>query len=122
EAITNVWIALPVMFVVGASLIMQAAATNTLIQATVDTARLGRVMSLYAMVFFAGAPIGALLEGALARSIGATHAFAAAGVCCVVCALTFRRFRRRRSSRHQPHDLRHKSPQPAPAPQSHPHP
>ncbi|MGE0871574.1 MAG: MFS transporter [Kofleriaceae bacterium] len=91
EAITSLWLAVPVMFMLGAALIMQAAATNTLLQATVDPARLGRVMSLYAMVFFAGAPVGALLEGALARSIGATHAFAAAGVCCVACALAFRR-------------------------------
>jgi len=91
EAITSVWVALPVMFVLGAALIMQAAATNTLLQATVDPDRIGRVMSLYAMVFFAGAPVGGLLEGTLARSIGATHAFAAAGVCCVACALAFRR-------------------------------
>jgi predicted MFS family arabinose efflux permease len=122
EAITNVWIAMPVMFVLGASLIMQAAATNTLLQAIVDPLRIGRVMSLYAMVFFAGAPLGALLVGALARSIGPTQAFAAAGVVCVACALLFRRFRRRLSSHHPPLDLRHKSPQPAPAQQPHPHP
>jgi len=91
EAITNVWIAVPVMFVLGASLIMQAASTNTLLQATVAHDKLGRVMSLYAMVFFAGAPVGALAEGALARQIGPIHAFAAAGVCCVVCALVYRR-------------------------------
>jgi len=96
EAITSVWIALPVMFVLGAALIMQAAATNTLLQATVETDKLGRVMSLYAMVFFTGAPIGALLEGALARQIGPIHAFSAAGVCCIACALTYLRARRSR--------------------------
>src|SRR3569623_3317846 len=91
EAITNVWIAVPVMFVLGASLIMQAASTHTLLQATVAHDKLGREMSLYAMVFFAGAPVGALAEGALARQLGPIHAFAAAGVCCVVCALVYRR-------------------------------
>ena len=91
EAITTVWIALPVMFALGGALIMQAAATNTLIQSIVDTDKLGRVMSLYAVVFFAGAPLGALLEGAVARQLGPIHAFAAAGVCCVTCALIFRR-------------------------------
>src|SRR3569623_285630 len=91
EAITNVWIAVPVMFVLGASQIMQAASTNTLLQATVAHDKLGREMSLYAMVFFAGAPVGALAEGALARQIGPLHAFAAAGVCCVVCAHVYRR-------------------------------
>jgi MFS family permease len=91
ELITSVWIALPILFVLGGVLIMQAAATNTLLQATASTDKLGRVMSLYAMVFFTGAPIGALVEGAVARQIGPIHAFAAAGVCCVAFALTLRR-------------------------------
>jgi MFS family permease len=91
ELISSVWIALPVMFVLGAALVMQAAATNTLIQSTVDPSKLGRVMSLYAMVFFGGAPLGALIEGGLASVIGPLHAFAAAGVGCVVCALAYRR-------------------------------
>jgi MFS family permease len=91
ELITSIYIAVPVMFVLAAALIMQAAATNTLLQSTVDPDKLGRVMSLYAMVFFAGAPVGALVEGALARQIGPTHAFAVAGVLCVALALTFRR-------------------------------
>jgi MFS family permease len=91
ELITTIYIALPVMFVLAAALIMQAAATNTLLQSTVDPAKLGRIMSLYAMVFFTGAPVGALVEGALARQIGAAHAFAAAGACCVVLAVLFRR-------------------------------
>jgi MFS family permease len=90
ELITNVYVALPIMFVLGAALIMQAAATNTLIQATVDPGKLGRVMSLYAMVFFAGAPLGALVEGSLAKAIGPIHAFAAAGIVCIASALALR--------------------------------
>jgi predicted MFS family arabinose efflux permease len=85
---------MPVMFVLGVALIMQAAATNTLLQATVDSDKLGRVMSLYAMVFFSGAPVGALIEGALARQIGPIHAFSAAGAICIVCALAYRRARK----------------------------
>ena len=91
EAITNVWFALPAMFVLGGAFIMQVAATNTLIQATAEPDKLGRVISLYAMVVFAGAPVGALVEGWIARHIGPTHAFASAGVVCLVCALLYRR-------------------------------
>ena len=52
---------------------------------------LGRVISLYAVAFFGGAPLGALLEGALANQIGAVHTFAIAGAVCIACALVFAR-------------------------------
>jgi fucose permease len=52
---------------------------------------LGRVISLYAMTFFGGAPVGALLEGALASQIGAIHTFAIAGALCLITALMFAR-------------------------------
>ncbi len=61
------------------------AATNTLVQTLVDDDKLGRVMSLYAVAFFAGAPIGALLQGdarQLARA-GPRVRHRAAPVCLV---------------------------------------
>jgi predicted MFS family arabinose efflux permease len=70
---------------------VQWAATNTLVQTVVDEDKLGRVMSLYAVVFFAGTPLGALLDGTLANAIGPIHTFAIAGAGCVVCALVFLR-------------------------------
>ncbi|HVV82443.1 MAG TPA: MFS transporter [Kofleriaceae bacterium] len=94
EAITSLWLALPVLFLLGTALVMQTAATNTLLQATVDPDKLGRVMSLYAMVYFAGAPLGALALGSLGRLLGPTHAFALAGVLAFVSALAFRLRRR----------------------------
>jgi MFS family permease len=90
EAAPTVWLAVPILFVLGASLIVQWAATNTLAQTLVDDDKLGRVISLYAMVFFAGAPIGALVEGALATWIGPIHTFAIAGAVCIACSLRFR--------------------------------
>ena len=89
EVATAMWIAMPVMFVIGLSMMMQLAATNTLVQTLVDDKMLGRVISLYAVAFFGGAPLGALLEGALANQIGAVHTFAVAGVVCIACALVF---------------------------------
>jgi MFS family permease len=91
EGAPTVWLAVPVMFVVGMSLMVQWAATNTLVQTLVDDDKLGRVMSLYAVAFFAGAPVGALLEGALASAIGPVHTFAIAGVGCIACSFAFRR-------------------------------
>ncbi|HET9620943.1 MAG TPA: MFS transporter [Kofleriaceae bacterium] len=91
ELAPSVWIAVPMLFVVGLAIIVMWAATNTLVQTLVDDAMLGRVMSLYAMAFFAGAPIGALVEGALARVVGPIHALALAGVGCLACGLAFRR-------------------------------
>ena len=43
------------------------------------------------MAFFGGAPVGALLEGALASQVGAIHTFAVAGALCLVSALVFAR-------------------------------
>ena len=90
ELAPSAWIAAPILFVVGAALIVQYSATNTLLQSTVDEDKLGRVMSLYLLAVFAGAPVGALLEGSLANVIGPVHTFALAGLACVVCSLVFR--------------------------------
>jgi MFS family permease len=91
ELATSVWIAAPILFGVGMCLMIQMAATNTIVQTIVDQDKLGRVMSLYAVSFAGGMPIGAFLEGALASRIGAIHTFFLAGVICMGCALAFRR-------------------------------
>ena len=65
--------------------------TNTIVQTVVDPDRLGRVMSLYAVAFFGGAPIGALIEGSLADAIGPMNTFLAAGLAMGVCAAVFAR-------------------------------
>jgi MFS family permease len=82
-------IAIPLLFIVGMAMMVQLAATNTLLQTIVDDHMLGRVISLYAVAFFGGAPVGALLEGALAHEIGAIHTFAIAGALCVASGLVF---------------------------------
>ncbi len=91
EGASSLWIAVPILFVMGMSLIVQAATTNTLVQTLVDEDKLGRVLSLYAVSFFAGAPVGALLEGSLGSVIGPVHTFAIAGAGCLVCSFAYRR-------------------------------
>lgn len=89
ELATATWMAVPLLFVVGMAMMMQLAATNTLLQTLVEDKMLGRVISLYTVAFFGGAPVGALLEGALASQIGAIHTFAIAGVLCIASALVY---------------------------------
>jgi predicted MFS family arabinose efflux permease len=50
--------------------IMFTTSANTLLQLTVPDALRGRVISLYWMLFAGSTPVGALLIGALSRSVG----------------------------------------------------
>jgi len=83
EAAPGLRTAIPILFLVGMSLMLLWASINTLVQTHVAEEKLGRVMSLYAVAFFGGAPVGALLEGLLASAVGPIHAFALAGVGCL---------------------------------------
>jgi MFS family permease len=91
ELASTVWVAAPILFVIGLALMIQLAATNTIVQTVVDHDKLGRVMSLYAVAFSGGMPLGAFLEGALASRIGAVHTFALAGLGCMISAIAFYR-------------------------------
>jgi MFS family permease len=91
EMTPSIWLAAPTLFVVGLALMVQMAATNTIVQTIVEPAMLGRVMSLYAVAFSGGMPVGAFLEGSIASQVGAVHTLAGAGVLVVLCGLVFRR-------------------------------
>jgi MFS family permease len=87
----NVYFATPLLFVTGATWMVQMASTNTIIQTLVEPDTLGRVMSLYAVAFFGGMPLGALLEGWLADQIGPMNTFLCAGLAvCLAGALYLR--------------------------------
>jgi len=87
----DVWIAAPLLFVTGSTWMVQMAATNTIIQTVVDPDKLGRVMSIYAVAFFGGMPVGALLEGAVADALGPMNTFLCAGLAVMACGLWFAR-------------------------------
>jgi len=87
----NVWIAAPLLFVTGMSWMVQMGATNTIIQTIVDPSKLGRVMSLYAVAFFSGMPVGALLEGWIADYIGPMSTFLCAGIAVSLAGLVYLR-------------------------------
>lgn len=72
-------------------MMVQMAASNTLLQMMVPDALRGRVMSLYSMMFMGMAPLGSLLAGSLAEVIGAPGTVAGGGALCMLAALWFRR-------------------------------
>ena len=65
------WLSMALLVPAGFAMIVQTAASNTLIQAMVPDELRGRVMACYSMMFMGMAPIGALLGGLLASRYGA---------------------------------------------------
>ncbi len=87
----HVAIAVLVLPVVGAGLMMQMGATNTILQTIVEDHLRGRVMAFYTMAFFGSAPIGSLLAGLAADRIGVQWTIAGCGVACVLAGIWFAR-------------------------------
>ncbi|MDI1480978.1 MFS transporter [Polyangium sp. y55x31] len=67
------WLPLSIllMVIVGGGMMVQMAASNTLLQTLVDEDKRGRVMSFYTMAFFGMAPFGSLVAGWLGARVGA---------------------------------------------------
>lgn len=79
------------LVVTGFGMMLQMAASNTILQTIVDDDKRGRVMSLYTMAFMGTAPFGSLLAGALADLIGSPNTILAGGIACVLGAIIFAR-------------------------------
>ena len=84
-------LAIPLLFVAGSGMMLQTAASNTIIQTIVDEDKRGRVMSLLAMSLFGTVPLGSLIAGALATRIGAENTILVGGAICIVAAGLFLR-------------------------------
>lgn len=87
----NAWIAAPIMYGVGLCMMVQLAATNTIVQTVVDEDKRGLVMGFYGVAFFGATPVGALAEGAIAHSVGAATTIFGGGAVCLVAGLAFHR-------------------------------
>jgi len=81
------WLALPLMFIVGSGIIALITAASTIIQTIVDDSKRGRVMSLYVSCFLGMVPMGSLAAGSLASVIGAPATLCTGGVFCLLGAL-----------------------------------
>ncbi|MFV0296126.1 MAG: MFS transporter [Hyphomicrobiaceae bacterium] len=67
---TQLWLGLPLLAVVGAFVLSTSVSTNTLLQQSVDDSWRGRVIGLYFMFFIGMAPFGNLMTGFMAGHIG----------------------------------------------------
>jgi MFS family permease len=82
----QLWLSLPLLVVVGFSMMLQTAATNTVLQTILEEQMRGRVMAFYTMAVMGTAPFGALIAGALADRIGAPWTIASGGLLCAATA------------------------------------
>jgi MFS family permease len=74
------WIvSLPLLVLAGGGMMVQMAASNTLLQTLVDEDKRGRVMSFYTMAFFGMMPFGSLAAGWAGARIGAPWTVFAGG-------------------------------------------
>ena len=83
------WLSALLLIPVGAAMMVEMAASNTLLQAMVSDTLRGRVMALYSMMFMGMAPFGALAAGWVAERYGAPVTVALGGIVCVAGAGVF---------------------------------
>jgi MFS family permease len=84
-------LSLILMIIIGLGMMMQTAASNTILQTITDDDKRGRVMSFYTMAIMGTAPFGSLLAGSLAKIIGTPGTIFAGGISCIIGALFFLR-------------------------------
>ena len=83
------WLSAALLVPLGFAMMIEMAASNTLIQAMVPDHLRGRVMAVYSMMFMGMAPIGALLSGVLADRLGAAVTVAMGGVIAIAGSFAF---------------------------------
>ncbi len=82
-------LSLGAMLIAGFGMIVEMAASNTVLQTIVDDDKRGRVMSFYAMSFMGMVPFGSLLSGFLASKIGAPNTLLLGGLACMAGGAAF---------------------------------
>ena len=85
----NLYFSLSMMLVSGFGMLLQIAASNTLLQTITEDDKRGRVMSFFAMAFMGMSPFGNLIAGAMADKIGAPNTVLISGVICIIGAIIF---------------------------------
>jgi MFS family permease len=83
------WLSAIFLVFAGYSMMVQMAASNTLVQTMSPDELRGRVMAVYSMMFIGMAPFGALLAGALGDWIGAPETVMIGGFACILGAAVF---------------------------------
>jgi len=84
-------ISLVLMIFIGLGMMMQTAASNTILQTITDDDKRGRVMGFYSMSIMGTAPFGSLMAGGLAKVIGTPWTIFAGGFVTIIGGLFFLR-------------------------------
>jgi len=85
----SLWVAMPMLFLVGMGAMITGASTNTVLQTIVEDRMRARVVSIYMMSFMGMAPVGALVAGLLAERIGPPATLALGGASAACAALAY---------------------------------
>jgi MFS family permease len=85
----STFVSAALLAVIGAGMMVEMAASNTLIQTLVEEDKRGRVMSFYGMAFQGAAPFGSLLAGWLAGVFGPRVVVLGAGAVVLAGGLAF---------------------------------
>lgn len=88
-ATDNLWVAMGARFVGSVGLVVQMAASNTILQTITDDRRRGRVMAMFAMAFIGMAPVGSLVGGAIAEHLGIQRTLLLTGGATLLAAALF---------------------------------
>jgi MFS family permease len=83
------WLSFVLLIPTGLGMMVQMAASNTILQTLVDDDKRGRVMSFFTMAFFGTLPFGSLFAGLMADAVGAPRTILIGGVCCILGAAVF---------------------------------
>ncbi len=86
----NLGLSLILLVIGGFGMMMQMAASNTILQTIVHDSKRGRVMSLYVLSITGMAPFGSYLSGVLASRIGVSATLALGGAGCFAASVLFR--------------------------------
>ena len=82
-------LSLVLLSIAGLGMMIQIAASNTILQTIVDDDKRGRVMSFYTMAFMGSAPFGSLFAGSMTSIIGAPNTILVGGITCIIGAAIF---------------------------------
>ena len=85
----TLWISMALLGSGGFGIMVNMAASNTILQTISDDDKRGRVMSLYTMAFIGVSPFGSLAMGALAGRIGVTNTLVMGGIVCILASAIF---------------------------------
>jgi MFS family permease len=85
----SLWLSIALMSVTGFGMMLEYAASNTVIQTLVEDDKRGRVMSYWTMAYMGASPFGSLLAGSLAPLVGAPGTVLLCGAGCVAGAAWF---------------------------------